>query len=127
VRLVPGQRPEEIARLLQRHVSARVPCGVQVKLTFSGCARPVTLPSQGPVVEAAVRAVRAVWRMAPAFVHSGGTIPVVERLQRTGTPVLLLGFGPLDDHAHGPNEQMHLPTLVRSAETVRRLLWECAR
>jgi acetylornithine deacetylase/succinyl-diaminopimelate desuccinylase-like protein len=127
MRLVPGQRPDAIARLLQRHVSVHVPGGLQVRLTFSGGARPVTLAPSGPVFEAAVRAVRAVWHVPPAFVHSGGTIPVVERLQRTGTPVLVLGLGPPDDHAHGPNEQMHLPTLVRGAETVRRLLWECAR
>jgi acetylornithine deacetylase/succinyl-diaminopimelate desuccinylase-like protein len=127
LRLVPDQRPDEVARLLSRRVHALVPAGVRVAVTADEGAPPVTLPVRGAAVAAAARAVRAVWGVEPARVRSGGTVPAVAELHRLGIPVVVLGLGLPGDHAHAANENIELSRLLRGAETVVQLLRECAR
>ncbi len=91
-------------------------------------ARPVTLSREHPAVRAATTAYRSAFGVAPVFVRSGGTIPVVGLFQDIlGLPVVMMGFGLPDDHIHGPNERLHLPTFFRGIETSKRLLDEAAK
>jgi acetylornithine deacetylase/succinyl-diaminopimelate desuccinylase-like protein len=46
--------------------------------------------------------------------RSGGTIPIVDLLQRRfGVPVVLMGFALPGDGMHAPNERVNLRTLER--------------
>jgi acetylornithine deacetylase/succinyl-diaminopimelate desuccinylase-like protein len=51
--------------------------------------------------------------------RGGGTLPIVTEFQDVlGAPVVLMGFGLLDDNAHAPNEKFHLPTFYRAIDTL---------
>ena len=56
--------------------------------------------------------------VVPAFVRSGGTIPVVSMFQDVfRIPTVLMGFALPDDHIHAPNEKFHLPNFYKGIET----------
>jgi acetylornithine deacetylase/succinyl-diaminopimelate desuccinylase-like protein len=127
-RLVPDQDPDEIGVLIQRHIAAQTPQSVRTTVHIGRRAGPVLLPRQDPAIAAAARAAQTVWGAAPLFSRNGGTIAVVEQLhRRLRAPVVVLGFGLPDDHIHGPNEKLDLPTFFRGVETVVRFLAEYAR
>src|SRR5262249_144646 len=66
--------------------------------------------------------------VAPSFLRSGGTIPIVNLLQeQLGIPTILMAFALPDDQLHAPNEKMHLPTFFRGIATSVAFLEEIAR
>lgn len=104
-RIVAGQKPENIARLVHNFVSAHIPPGVSIKLT------------QKEGSEAFYTAVDNLWtkRIAGALEHtfntpvrynrSGGSIPAAQAFQQKfSKPVILTGFTLPDDNIHAPNE-----------------------
>jgi acetylornithine deacetylase/succinyl-diaminopimelate desuccinylase-like protein len=127
LRLVPGQRPVEIARLLRRHVIAHAPPDVRVELTV-GKAAPPWLGDPGDwASRAAARALRASFGRAPVALRSGGTIPVVEALARAlHAPVVLMGFASPDDGMHAPGERFSLDSMARGTLACVRFLDELA-
>ncbi len=128
IRLVPGQEPAEIAKLLQRYIQKITPPAVTTHLKFSGSTHPVLIPIYNPVVAAATRAVQRVWGVPPVFTRSGGTIGVVSELyRRYKVPIILLGFGMADDDIHAPNEKFSLPNFFKGVETIINFLAEYAR
>ena len=61
----------------------------------------------GPLFDAARRALATAFEREPVITGEGGSIPVVGDFQRIlGTPVLLVGFGLPGENAHAPNEWM---------------------
>lgn len=128
IRLVPDQRPEEIADLLKAHLARVTPAAFRVRMRTLLSARPVTMRRDHPAVGAAAEAYRSTFGVSPIFVRNGGTIPVVALFQDIlHLPVVMMGFGLPDDHIHGPNERLHLPTFFRGIETSKRFLDEAAR
>lgn len=128
IRLVPDQEPENVAALLRSHLASVTPVGFRVRMRPRLAARPVSLRRNHPAVGAAVRAYRSTFGIAPVFIRSGGTIPVVQVFQDIlGVPVVMMGFGLPDDHIHGPNERLHLPTFFRGIETSKRFFDEVSR
>ncbi|HEV8559449.1 MAG TPA: M20/M25/M40 family metallo-hydrolase [Actinophytocola sp.] len=127
LRLVPDQRPDEIAAMLRRHVARQVPGGIRARLRITGRTPPVRTDPTHPAVDAAIRACERGYGATPVLVPSGGTIPAVGQLATTlGVETVLLGFALPGDGSHGPNERAHLPTLFRAADTCVWLLHELA-
>lgn len=123
-RLVAGQDPDEIARLLRAHVERVAPKGVrvEVRLLLGGPAWRARL--EHPLFDAAGRALLATFGREPVVVGDGGSIPVVGDFQRLfGAPVLLLGFGLPGENAHAPNEWLSLDSFDRGMRTAA-VLWE---
>jgi acetylornithine deacetylase/succinyl-diaminopimelate desuccinylase-like protein len=126
-RLVPNQSPREIANLVKQHFAQITPPTVKTRLKIGGGSNPVLLPVQHPYMRAAKTAFQKSWGKTPAFTRSGGTIPVVEQLQkRLKAPIILMGFGLPNDDIHAPNEKMSLPQFYRGVETVIHFLAEAA-
>jgi acetylornithine deacetylase/succinyl-diaminopimelate desuccinylase-like protein len=50
-------------------------------------------------------------------------VPVAAALHERGVTPVLAGFALPDDHIHGPDERLHLPTFFRAIET-SLALWE---
>lgn len=127
IRLVPDQDPAEIARLLNQHVQFLTHPAVQSRLKITGGSRPIVLPKQSLVMQAASRAIVQTWGVAPVLTRSGGSIPLVEQLHRRfRVPIVLMGFGLPDDDIHAPNEKMSLSNFFRGVETVIRFFAEYA-
>jgi len=69
-------------------------------------------------VHAAIWAYQKSFGTVPAFLRSGGTIPVLDTFQQVlELPTVLMGFALPDDRIHAPNEKFHLPNFFRGIET----------
>lgn len=111
-RLVPDQEPAEIERLMEAHVRAVAPPGVTVRVEHLHGGRPWRAEVQGPLFDAAARALGAAFGRAPVITGEGGSIPVVNDFERLlHVPVLLVGFGLPGENAHAPDEWISVRNL----------------
>ncbi|HEX6051194.1 MAG TPA: dipeptidase [Gemmatimonadaceae bacterium] len=118
-RLVPDQDPVEIGRLVEAHVRRVAPKGVTVDVRHLHGGRPWRAELDGPVFDAARRALAAAFGREPVIVGEGGSIPVVGDFERIlGAPVLLMGFGLPGENAHAPNEWMSDENFVTGMKAV---------
>ena len=110
VRVPPGVNPRHTARMLASAMRSD-------PWELRGLSVHVGATAEGHCLHLGARhldAVRAAclsgYGAAPRRVASGGSLPVVGSLaRRFQAPVVLLGLGPVDDHAHGPDEYLDLP------------------
>ncbi len=122
MRLVPDQDPHTIGELFDDYVRKIAPPGLEVEILDHSEAEPVLLETEGPLVEAAMAAMEDVWQR-PVRVREGGSIPIVSTFSRVlGVPVLLLGFGLMDDRAHSPNEKFPIPNFYGGIRATVRML-----
>jgi acetylornithine deacetylase/succinyl-diaminopimelate desuccinylase-like protein len=124
-RLVADQDPDEIEQLLRAHVRRFAPAGVTVKVTPLHGGRPWRANVEGPLYDAARRALSAAFGRDPVTTGEGGSIPVVGDFERIlGAPVLLMGFGLPGENAHAPNEWMSEENFSRGLRAVATLYEE---
>jgi len=127
VRLVPNQKPDEVARLIARHVGRVVPTTVRATLRFGRSTRPYQIARDHRMVRAAMRACRKGFGASAALLPMGGSVAAVPAFQDVlGIPSVLVGFGLPDDGKHGPNERFHLPTFRRAIAASIHFLAEIA-
>ena len=104
-RLVPDQEPSVIEALMATHLRAVAPAGVVVDVEHLHGGRPWRAELNGPIFDAARRALKAAFGCEPVITGEGGSIPVVGDFQRLlNVPVLLVGFGLPGENAHAPDE-----------------------
>lgn len=109
VRVPPGCSPAVALARLEGALRRGLPTGV--RLWFRpGPAAPGSLLDPAPPVRAAIDAAcRAAYGRPATSAASGGSIRAVGALRRVfGTTPVLLGLGPVDDGAHGPDEYLDL-------------------
>src|SRR5690606_423807 len=100
-RLVPDQDPDVIAELFRKHVQAVAPEGVEVEVKVMQGGHPWRARLEGPLYEAAARALERAFGRPPVFAGEGGSIPIVPDFERIlGAPVLLMGFALPGANAH---------------------------
>ena len=127
-RLVPDQNPHEIAGLIRRRLQRVAPPAVRCTVRVGLTARPAVVDRRHPAFAAASAACLAGFGTEPAFLRSGGTIPVVSAFQDLlGVPTVLMGFQPPGARIHAPNEHFSLGTFFRAIATCRRFLEEVGR
>jgi acetylornithine deacetylase/succinyl-diaminopimelate desuccinylase-like protein len=106
-RLVPDQDPADIEKLMKAHVAKVAPKGVKVDVKHLHGGRPWRAELNGPIFDAARRALGAAFGKEPVITGEGGSIPVVGDFEKIlGAPVLLVGFGLPGENAHAPDEWM---------------------
>jgi acetylornithine deacetylase/succinyl-diaminopimelate desuccinylase-like protein len=126
-RLVPNQDPERIFAAFRDHVLRIAPPGVRVEVCSLGGGFPSVTPVDHPATQAAARALEATFGKAPLFVREGGSIPICATFEDTlDLPVVLLGLGQPDSHAHAPNEWMDLRNYETGIRAVARMWDEVA-
>ena len=127
-RLVRDQDPDEIVRLVKKHVARVTPAGVAVTVTALHGGRPWRADLKGPIIEAGKRALHAAFGREPVITGEGGSIPVVGDFERLlGAPVLLMGFGLPGENAHAPNEWISVENFQLGIRAAAALLDEYAR
>ncbi|GCD91838.1 M20/M25/M40 family metallo-hydrolase [Nocardioides sp. LS1] len=113
VRLPPGVVLADGRAAVEAALRRDLPAGVRLGTEVAGGAAGLCL-DPAPDVRAAVRLACAAAsltgdRRTPVVAASGGSIPAVGMLARVfGQPPVLLGLGPADDGAHGPDEHLDL-------------------
>ncbi|WP_188456570.1 dipeptidase [Virgibacillus oceani] len=119
-RLVPGQDPEKIQRLLEKHVRKVAPTGVTVEVKKEKLsAKAYKVEPNHPLIEKAAKSYTKAFDKETVYVRMGGSIPVVEWIEAIyNIPIVLLGFGTPDDRLHSPNESFPLDSFDKGMETL---------
>ncbi|MGL6225021.1 MAG: dipeptidase [Thermoguttaceae bacterium] len=113
-RLVPNQKPEEIARNLETFLRSHLPPGIQMSLKCEHGAAGMIVPLESPYIQTASRVLEETFGVKPVFTRQGGSIPIVSELcEKLETEVLLIGWGQDDDNLHAPNEKFSLTNYQR--------------
>jgi acetylornithine deacetylase/succinyl-diaminopimelate desuccinylase-like protein len=127
-RLVPDQNPGKVMAGLREFLEARMPPDCRFELISHASAPALRMPMDSHYVEAARRALQAVFGRPPVLIGMGGSIPAVAAIKRLlGIDSLLLGFGLADDRVHAPNEKFELRCFTNGIRSHARLLAELAR
>jgi acetylornithine deacetylase/succinyl-diaminopimelate desuccinylase-like protein len=121
LRLAPGQRFKDVAPVLDRLLRERAPDGVEVQIDLAG-ADPALFPVDSPLMRIAGAAMERATGSAPAYVRTGGSIPIVAELAAKGIPVIVSGFGLPGDEIHAPNESFRVESLRQGEAAGRELL-----
>lgn len=119
-RLVPGQDPERIQDLLEKHVMDNAPTGVKVHVKKEKLsAKAYKVEPDHPLIKKAADSYTKAFGKETVYVRMGGSIPVVEWIDALyNVPVVLLGFGTPEDRLHSPNESFPLSSYDKGMETL---------
>jgi acetylornithine deacetylase/succinyl-diaminopimelate desuccinylase-like protein len=121
MRLVPNQDPAKIAELFENHIKHVAPGCVKVKVTNMHGGYPYLAPTNTKAYQAASKAYKSTYGIAPIPVHSGGSIPIIATFEKVlGIKTILMGFGLDTDAIHSPNENFPLDNYYKGIETVAR-------
>ncbi len=127
MRLVPDMDPNDICNRVEKYLKKIAPKSVRVKVNKYGGARAVVVPTDGPWLEAAGRAIKAGFGKTPVYMREGGSIPIVADFKAIlGLDTLLIGFGQSDDNIHSPNERFRVVDFERGCKTAAVLPVELA-
>lgn len=119
-RLVPGQDPENIQNLLEKHILKYTPTGVTVDVKKEKLsAKAYKVEPNHPLIKKAAASYTQAFGKETVYVRMGGSIPVVEWLDEIfNIPIVLLGFGTPEDRLHSPNESFPVDSFVKGMETL---------
>jgi acetylornithine deacetylase/succinyl-diaminopimelate desuccinylase-like protein len=120
LRLAPGQDPERMHAKLVELLRAALPHGAELEIESTLAAPSLFAPEQPALALASQALARACGR-EPAFLRSGGSIPVVAAMAARGYPVIVSGFGLPEDALHAPNESYALASLDWGEAAAREL------
>ena len=127
-RLVPDQDPGRVYRLVSAHLARVAGRNVGVSVRPLVRARPAAVPRRHPAMIAAAKAYACGFGRPPMLIRSGGTVPVVDHIQRfLGTPVVMMGFALPADRMHSPNERFPISRYAQSIDTSICFLAEVGR
>lgn len=124
LRLVPDQRPDEVAAAFSRWLADSLPPGVEAQVTPEGGVAPALTPVDHPAVGALRRAIARVWGREPLWTREGGSGPEEALGRVLAAPVLFLGVGLPDDRIHAPNERMVMDQFWKGLLAAGELLAE---
>ena len=119
MRLVADQDPEDIALKTRRYFEEHMPETVSsYTFRYIHGGYPVTVDIHSPPMQAAAKALEAVFKRTPYFTREGGSIPVVADFKRLlGLDSVLMGFGLNSDAIHSPNEHFDLERFRKGIES----------
>ena len=121
-RLVPGQSPRTINRLLKRQLKKLCPPTVKLEIKDGHGADPYLVPPDGSAAQAALAALREAFGHDPVILREGGSIPIITEFKQVlGADSLLLGLALPDDNLHSPNEKFDLGCFHNGTEMSARL------
>ncbi|MDE0772238.1 MAG: dipeptidase [Salibacteraceae bacterium] len=119
MRLVPGQTPDEISELFEKHFIAIAPKSVKVKVTSHHGGHGYVTHTNDHAYKSASRAYETTFGKKPIPVRSGGSIPIVALFeQELKSKSILMGFGLDSDAIHSPNEHFGVFNYLKGIETI---------
>jgi acetylornithine deacetylase/succinyl-diaminopimelate desuccinylase-like protein len=126
-RLVPGQDPAAVFDAFKRFVAGRLPADARADFQLFASAPGVEIPPGSRWVQAAQTVLSEEYGRPAVLIGAGGSIPVVESMQRLlNLASLMMGFGLDDDQIHSPNEKFELRCFHHGIRSHIRLLAELA-
>lgn len=124
-RLVPGQDPDKIMALVETHLNAHCPKGVQLEIIRGHVGMPYVMDPNSDFGAAAQRALTGTFGGKIALIREGGSIPIVQAFKDVlGVETLLLGLALPDCQAHAPNENFPIANYEAGVKLNKALLAE---
>lgn len=128
MRLVPNMEPDDVCDKLEAYLKKLCPDTMILEVNKQGGGRPVQVPTEGPWLDAAAKAIKTGFGNAPFYTKEGGSIPIVETFKSVlGLDTLLVGFGQKDDNIHSPNERFRISDFHLGCRTSAALLEELSK
>jgi acetylornithine deacetylase/succinyl-diaminopimelate desuccinylase-like protein len=126
IRIAPGQDPLAMRDRVLRFLEADPPWGVCVEVEAESVVGGWRIEPEGPVYEAAERAMRAGYGRDPVYIGCGGSIPFVAPFADVlgGVPAILLGLEDPICNAHGENESLDLDDFAKALRAAAHLFSE---
>lgn len=119
MRLVPNQEWHTISQLFETHFKAIAPKGVTVEVTTHHGGYAYVTPTDTLGYQAAYKAYKEAFGIAPVPNRGGGSIPIVPMFEKElGCKSILMGFGLDTDAIHSPNEHFGLFNFFKGIETI---------
>ncbi len=108
-RIVPDQKPAEVAKQLGDFLTKDPPWSVKATFTATDAVDWWMVDPQGPAFAAASSAMKSAFGKEAVPIGCGGSIGFVGPLSKLfgGAPALLLGIEDPASNAHAPNESLH--------------------
>ncbi len=124
-RLVPDQNPDHIMDLAEAYLKAQAPDSVRVEIIRGHTGQAYLMNPQGPLGQAAQRALANTFGGKIALIREGGSIPIVQAFKDVlKADTLLLGLALPDCQAHAPNENFPIANLEAGIRLNQALLTE---
>jgi acetylornithine deacetylase/succinyl-diaminopimelate desuccinylase-like protein len=120
-RLAPGQRAAEAYATLERLLRAAAPPRAELEVVRADLGEPALFAPDEPAIALAAGALERACGVQPAFVRSGGTIPVVAEFAARAIPTVVTGFVVEADAYHAPDESFRLAGLEQGEAAAREL------
>lgn len=131
IRLVPDQKPKEIAKLMEKYVIKEFEkLNSPNKLTFHTHATGEWWYGDlnNFLFKANTKALKEYWNMDPAYVRSGGSIPIIPFMEDLfKAPAIGMSTGQSTDGAHSQNERLRIKNFEGSKEVVKLMLQEISK
>ncbi|WP_205699569.1 M20/M25/M40 family metallo-hydrolase [Conexibacter sp. SYSU D00693] len=121
LRLAPGQEPGRMQAVLEGLLRDAAPAEAELEFRWHS-ASPALFPVDEPAIQLAAGALERAVGKAPAFLRSGGSIPIVAELAAKEIPTIVSGFVLPDDAFHAPDESFSLRGLELGERAGRELL-----
>lgn len=122
IRLVDRQRPERVARQLERWLAERMPRDQwSLETTLDTAGPPYRTPDDHPAVAALAEAMADAWQVPVDEVGrmgNGGGGPADLLTRKLAAPVLFFGTGLVEDRWHAPDERVRIEVLRKGAATL---------
>jgi acetylornithine deacetylase/succinyl-diaminopimelate desuccinylase-like protein len=119
-RLPPRQDPVYIRATLERLLREAAPDGAEIEI-HDHIGYPSLFAPDTPAIALAAQALERACGTPPAFVRSGGSIPIVAEFAARGIAAVVTGFALDADGIHAPNESYRLAALERGEAAAREL------
>ena len=118
-RLVPHQRQEKIAKLVEDYLIEIAPDTIDIKITYLHGAQSYVCPIDSKAYKAAEAAYTKTFGIKPLPVRRGGSIGVIPIFEKVlEVKPILMGFGLESDAIHSPNENFPLELFYKGIETI---------
>ena len=116
VRVHPGQDATEAQAAVVRHLERVTPFGIALEVSGGATGNGFAAKTSGPAYEAARTAWATAWGREVVTAGVGGSIPLVNALQRAVPEAEMLLVGTTDGYAniHGPDERVLLDEFERA-------------
>ena len=113
-RLVAGQDPAEILRLIRAYVERHCPPWATAEVTGGdGSALAFEIRRDHPTLLAAAEVLRELYGKEPLNIRLGGTLPIAEVFQKElGAEMVFFSWEQSDNNLHAPNEYVRLSDLA---------------
>ncbi len=109
LRLVPDQVPAKVIASVKAHLERLCPPTVRLTIKHGHGGEPYIVSPDGPLAQAALKALESGFGHPALLTREGGSIPIVSAFrQHLGADTLLLGMALPDDNAHSPDEKFDL-------------------